>query len=40
MNADANLVDARTGAIIMAHPKLSAIVPADQGCWEQPSKQR
>jgi hypothetical protein len=31
MNADANLVDARTGAIIIAHPKLAAIVPAGQG---------
>jgi hypothetical protein len=31
MAADANLVDARTGAVIIAYPNLSAIVPTGQG---------
>ena len=31
MAADANLVDARTGAVIIAYPNLTAIVPTGQG---------
>jgi hypothetical protein len=31
MNADARLVDARTGAVIIAHPKLGAAIAAGQG---------
>jgi hypothetical protein len=31
MNADARLVDARTGAVIIAHPNLGAMVAAGQG---------
>jgi hypothetical protein len=30
MRADANLVDARTGAIIIAHPKLEAVIARDR----------
>src|SRR3954453_2102249 len=31
MTADANLVDARTGAVILSHPRLSAVLLAGQG---------
>ena len=31
MVADANLVDARTGAVIISHPRLSAVLLAGQG---------
>lgn len=31
MNADANLVDAKTGAVILAHPHLSSVLLAGQG---------
>jgi hypothetical protein len=33
MVADANLVDARTGTVIIAHPRLSAVLLAGQGVW-------
>ena len=31
MVADANLVDAKTGAVIIAHPRLAAVLFAGQG---------
>ena len=31
ITADANLVDARTGAIIIAHPKLGAVMAGGEG---------
>ena len=41
MTATANLVDARTGAVIIANPDLRAFLMAGQGCaWEPRCKRR